>query len=117
MREQRQNAIRRCLTSGAVATQQELLDKLERKGVHVDQSTLSRDLAELGARKSGGRYVLAETHTDQPARVDYSAAVLSFQPCGPHLIVIRTAVGQAGAGGADDRRGGRSGRGVHPGGG
>ncbi|MBU0617328.1 MAG: arginine repressor [Planctomycetes bacterium] len=95
MREARQDAIRRCLKAGVVATQQELLDKLKAKGIRIDQSTLSRDLAELGARKSGGRYVLAETRESGPTQVDYGAAVRSFQPCGPHLIVIRTDVGQA----------------------
>ena len=95
MRQARQDAIRRCLKAGVVATQRELLDKLRNKGVRVDQSTLSRDLAELGARKSGGRYVLAEAREPGPTPVDYGAAVLSFQPCGPHLIVVRTAVGQA----------------------
>ena len=95
MREARQDAIRRCLKAGVVATQQELLDKLKAKGIRIDQSTLSRDLAELGARKSGGRYVLPEVSETAPTQVDYGAAVRSFQPCGPHLIVISTDVGQA----------------------
>jgi transcriptional regulator of arginine metabolism len=95
MRETRQDAIRRCLKTSVVATQQELLDKLKTKGIRIDQSTLSRDLAELGARKSGGRYVLPEASETEPTQVDYGAAVRSFQPCGPHLVVIRTDVGQA----------------------
>ena len=95
MRETRQDAIRRCLEAGVVATQQELLGKLKAKGIRIDQSTLSRDLAELGARKRGGRYVLPKVSETEPAPVDYGAAVRSFQPCGPHLIVMRTDVGQA----------------------
>jgi transcriptional regulator of arginine metabolism len=91
----RQDAIRRCLKTGVLTTQQELLGKLKAKGIRIDQSTLSRDLAELGARKRGGRYVLPEASETEPTHVDYGTAVRSFQPCGPHLIVIRTEVGQA----------------------
>jgi transcriptional regulator of arginine metabolism len=95
MRQARQDAIRRCLKAGVVATQRELLARLKGKGIRIDQSTLSRDLAELGVRKSGGRYVLPEASEAAPTQVDYGAAVRSFQPCGPHLIVIHTEVGQA----------------------
>ena len=95
MRQARQRAIRDCLKASVVATQRELLDRLTANGIRIDQSTLSRDLAEMGVRKSGGRYVLAEAREAGPTPVDYGAAVLSFQGCGPHLIVLRTAVGQA----------------------
>ncbi len=95
MRQARQDAIRRILKGAVIATQQELLARLEAEGVGVDQSTLSRDLMELGVRKSGGQYVLPDSRDPGPARLDYAAAVRGFLPCGPHLIVVRTAVGQA----------------------
>ena len=95
MRQARQQAIRRILKASAVATQQDLLARLEDEGMGVDQSTLSRDLAELGVRKSDGRYGLPDAREPDLQEVDYGAAVLSFSPCGPHLIVVRTAVGQA----------------------
>ena len=95
MRQARQAAIRRILKARVVPTQQDLLARLEAEGLGVDQSTLSRDLTELGVRKSGGRYVLPAQSEPGPAQVDYAAAVRSFLPCGPHLIVVRTAVGQA----------------------
>jgi len=95
MRRARQAAIRRILKARVVATQQDLLARLEAEGLGVDQSTLSRDLAELGVRKSGGQYVLSGARKSGPTQLDYAAAVRSFLPCGPHLIVVRTAVGQA----------------------
>lgn len=95
MRQERQDTIRRILATSVVATQQDLLARLEAGGMTVDQSTLSRDLNELGVRKNGGQYVLPEEHETGPANVDYAAVVRSFVPCGPHLIVMRTVVGQA----------------------
>ncbi len=95
MRQARQEAIRRILKARVVATPQDLLARLEAEGLGVDQSTLSRDLTELGVRKSGGQYVLSGARWSGPTQLDYAAAVRSFLPCGPHLIVVRTAVGQA----------------------
>ena len=95
MRELRQQRIRDVLATSMIATQHELLDELKATGMAVDQSTLSRDLAELGIRKSRGRYVLNGPEEEAPAALDYRAAVTGFTTCGPHLIVIRTAVGQA----------------------
>jgi transcriptional regulator of arginine metabolism len=95
MRQARQEAIRRILKARVVTTQQDLLARLEAEGLGVDQSTLSRDLTELGVRKSGGQYVLSGAREPGPTQLDYAAAVRSFLPCGPHLIVVRTAVGQA----------------------
>jgi transcriptional regulator of arginine metabolism len=96
MRQQRQQAIARILARRAVRTQGELRRALRRAGLAVDQSTLSRDLAELGARKTGGRYALAPAGNGAPRpAVDYGALVRSFCACGPHLVVLRTAIGQA----------------------
>jgi transcriptional regulator of arginine metabolism len=96
MREARQNVIRDLLAAQAIGTQQELRAALRKMGQNVDQSTLSRDLAELGVRKHNGRYELAPaTNGPSPPALDLSGAVLGFVPCGPHLIVIRTALGQA----------------------
>ena len=62
----------------------------------VDQSTLSRDLIELGIRKSGGRYVLpAPESASTEGEPVFGAAVRSYTTCGPHMIVIRTSMGTA----------------------
>ena len=95
MREQRQQEVRSVLQASIVTTQKQLLDALGARGMPVDQSTLSRDLAELGVRKVRGRYVLSAQPEAPPGLIDYKNVVLGFVACGPHLIVVRTAVGQA----------------------
>jgi len=51
MKTQRLDAIRDVLTSSAVASQDELRRKLRRRGFHVTQATLSRDMHELRLSK------------------------------------------------------------------
>jgi transcriptional regulator of arginine metabolism len=97
-RERRLAALRRIVQTGQADTQARLRRALKKKGYVVDQSTLSRDLAELGIRKRGGRYVTDAP--DAPADpLDLNArlagTVHRFTVCGPHLIVIHTAVGAA----------------------
>lgn len=91
----RQAAIKRLALAGRVSTQQELLDALRKKRLPVDQSTLSRDLNELGVRKVGGRYVLVESGATGDGRPDYSPAVHGLITCGANLIVISTDAGLA----------------------
>ncbi len=91
----RQAAIRRIVRSGFVSTQTQLMKALGKLKMACDQATLSRDLGELGIHKSGGRYVVPGRRKGGQVEVDLSAVVESFIGCGPHLIVVRTAVGQA----------------------
>lgn len=92
----RQEAVRKLVAAGAVRTQGEMLALLRKSGVNVDQSTLSRDLTELGIRKRGGRYeVPAEVTQPRPRQLNLAAAVRRFFTCGPHMIVVSTGVGQA----------------------
>ncbi len=91
----RQSAIKRLALAGRVSTQQELLEALRKKRLPVDQSTLSRDLNEIGIRKVGGRYVLLENGAADVGRPDYSPAVHGLMTCGPNLIVISTDAGLA----------------------
>jgi transcriptional regulator of arginine metabolism len=72
-----------------------LLAALRRRGHEVDQSTLSRDLTELGIRKIGGRYVLRPAGEPATSQVDHAASVRRFTTCGPNLIVVSTGVGAA----------------------
>ncbi|HRX86202.1 MAG TPA: arginine repressor [Phycisphaerae bacterium] len=98
-KDKRLETITRIVRTRPVATQFELLAALHRKGVAVNQATLSRDLAEVGIRKTGGRYVVpeeTEPAADEPHSASpFAAAVRRFTCCGPHMIVLRTEVGQA----------------------
>ena len=58
MKDQRLNAIREVLASSLVANQDELRRKLRRRGIHVTQATLSRDIHELRLSKGPGGYSL-----------------------------------------------------------
>ncbi len=76
MKTQRLNVIREVLTGMPVASQDELRRKLRRRGIHVTQATLSRDIHELQLSKGPRGYSLpngngagtttAEIEDDQP---------------------------------------------------
>jgi len=102
-RIRRQKAISELLRTQAIASQEEVTDKLAALGFAVTQATVSRDLEQLGAVKvkRGGalRYALPE----QMAESDWSADrlerilsewVLSIEGAGT-IIVIKTPPGSA----------------------
>ncbi len=68
---------------------------LSKDGLSVDQSTLSRDLNEMGIKKVAGRYrsvVMENGHADV---AHYFDGVTRFTVCGPHQIVVFTEAGLA----------------------
>jgi transcriptional regulator of arginine metabolism len=58
MKVERLNVIREVLAHTPVASQDELRRKLRRRGIHVTQATLSRDIHELRLSKGPGGYSL-----------------------------------------------------------
>ena len=94
-KQDRLSVISALIRSGEVETQSALLAALKKRGLRVTQSTLSRDLAELGIRKQAGRYVWPKKGAAEPAAFDYSGWVKEIIPCGEHLIIVKTATGQA----------------------
>lgn len=97
IREQnhRRALLRELLSSGPAATQQALVDALVAQGIAATQSSVSRDLREIGAIKSADGYELPAAAGD----ADEIGAVTDFlreiTPAGPHLTVIKTAIGAA----------------------
>ncbi len=93
---ERRDALRRIIRRGEVGRQAELVRLLKREGYAVTQSSVSRDLRDLGVAKVGDRYVLAE---DAAAPVAGLAEVAGFvqavTPAGPNLTVVRTTIGSA----------------------
>ena len=57
---QRRAAIVRILRGNAVARQAELVDLLHREGFEATQSSVSRDLREIGVVKGADRYLLRQ---------------------------------------------------------
>ncbi len=94
-KQKRQDAIAALVETGSLGSQKAILKSLAKDGLGIDQSTLSRDLAELGIRKVDGQYcVVTEQHVDATVET-YFAGVVRFTTCGPHQIVVFTEVGLA----------------------
>jgi transcriptional regulator of arginine metabolism len=93
---ERRDAIRALLGQGPAPTQQSLVDELGRQGFAATQSSVSRDLRELGAVKTTRGYELSEIAPgDDSELVSVAEFIRSMRPAGAHLLVIRTAVGAA----------------------
>ncbi|MFQ5609388.1 MAG: arginine repressor [Woeseiaceae bacterium] len=93
---ERQNAIRELLAGGPVETQQALVAELSVRGLAVTQSSVSRDLKDLGAIKTAVGYELPDRDRDSDAELAAVAPLLrESKPAGPSLLVIRTAIGAA----------------------
>ena len=92
---QRRAMLRELLLHGPANTQKTLVDALGAQGVHATQSSVSRDLKELGAIKTGNGYELPndEDYSDEMAAV--AEFIREITPAGPNLTVIKTAIGAA----------------------
>lgn len=96
IKETRQQAILEILPNERVTSQLELVDLLRRRGISATQSSVSRDLRELGVAWIGGRYALPpEREERDPGLADFARFLRGLKPAGPHLTVIFTAVGTA----------------------
>ncbi|MCH9694019.1 MAG: ArgR family transcriptional regulator [Gammaproteobacteria bacterium] len=94
--EQRREAIRKLLQNGPAATQAALVATLTAQGHVATQSSVSRDLRELGAIKTRLGYELAAAESDDSQQMSAVAGLLrSVQPAGPNLLVIHTGIGAA----------------------
>jgi transcriptional regulator of arginine metabolism len=107
LRDARQRAIRAVLARSPVANQAQLVAELRRQGIAATQSSISRDLRDLGVARIGGRYVRQREAEERDPRVAEVARLLrSVRRAGPHLTVVQTAVGAAqGVGRAIDAAG------------
>ena len=92
----RREAICEILRSGPAATQRSLVDALLDQGFDATQSSVSRDLKDIGAIKTANGYELPDRDLlpeDEVAKV--SGLMRGLQPAGSNLLVIRTAIGAA----------------------
>lgn len=93
----RRSAILRILRGSPVRRQAELVALLRREGHTVTQSSISRDLRDLGVLKAAGRY-LPPTDEDRRTLDDFGALrqfVRGIDTAGDHLTVLRTTIGAA----------------------
>ena len=91
-KETRQKKILSLIRAKRIATQEELKELLERTGVEATQSSVSRDLLELGIVKHHGHYTLPQASNGAPLR-----GLLSLDIAGDALVVAKCEPGLASA--------------------
>ncbi|MCP5092473.1 MAG: ArgR family transcriptional regulator [Gammaproteobacteria bacterium] len=93
---ERRDAIRQLLQLSPAQTQQFLVDALLNDGLVATQSSVSRDLRELGAIKTPRGYELpGDSESANGQMADAAGLLRKISPAGPNLLVIRTAIGAA----------------------
>ena len=94
---ERRGAIVRILREGLVRKQADLVRLLKREGLDATQSSISRDLRDLGVLKASGRYVLPPDEIGR-ANGDFDALaqfVRELRSAGASITVLRTTIGAA----------------------
>ena len=89
IKRERQKRILNLIRSNRVGTQEELRAHLERAGVSATQSSVSRDLEELGVVKHHGFYALPH------ANGDAARGLISLDVAGEVLILAKCLPGRA----------------------
>lgn len=102
MKARRQAVILELVDREAVRSQEQLRERLRRRGFEVTQATLSRDIKDLGLvkRAADGAYQRSEQATAAPASASVAlqramAEYASGVDCVQQLIVVKTGAGQA----------------------
>jgi len=92
----RREAILRILSRERIQNQAQLVSRLERLRYVVTQSSVSRDLHELGVVKVEGRYAVVPPSANGSGEFEDASHLLeSIHSAGPYLVVLRTAIGGA----------------------
>ena len=95
----RLSLVRKLIAQGNIATQEDLREKLEAQGLSINQATLSRDLAKLGAHRvsspeGGTMYELPPAPTVPSLSLE--TLVIDIMSNG-NLVVVQTTPGAASA--------------------
>ena len=92
----RRAAILRIIRESTVRNQDELVKALHKQGFEATQSSVSRDLRELGVAKAGDHYIVP---AEEPLPSINFAAVMNFvvavKTAGEALTVVKTTTGTA----------------------
>jgi transcriptional regulator of arginine metabolism len=90
-KQERQQRILSLIKATQIGTQEDLRALLEKSGVPATQSSVSRDLEELGVVKHHGHYTLPQTNGST------ARGLLSLDHAGDSLVIARTIPGLASA--------------------
>lgn len=91
LKRDRQRKILSLVRAKRIGTQEDLRAHLEREGVPATQSSVSRDLEELGVLKHHGSYALPH------ANGDAARGLLSLDTAGEVLVIAKCLPGRASA--------------------
>jgi transcriptional regulator of arginine metabolism len=92
----RRSVLAKIIREQVVGRQAELVDMLRKQGHVATQSSISRDLRELGVAKLGDRYVLPDN--DAQPKADFTTLkqfVHAQLTAGTNLTILKTTVGSA----------------------
>ena len=93
---ERRTILREMLLARPAATQQALVDALKERGFDATQSSVSRDLRELGVVKPARGYELPAASLSGDDEIAKVADLLrELKSAGPNLLIIKTAIGAA----------------------
>jgi transcriptional regulator of arginine metabolism len=99
MKRHRHNAILDLVRSGEIASQEDLMRGLKARNIAVSQSTLSRDIQELGLAKAGGVYTVVEGEPAAPhSEGSLTRIVRDFMvdiDVAQNIVVVKTGSGHA----------------------
>ena len=96
IRDQRHAAILAILAAGPVTRQAEFVELLREQGFDATQSSVSRDLRELGISKLANGYGRLTTDSLNVVDTEVTAGfVRDVQTAGSNLTVVHTAIGAA----------------------
>jgi transcriptional regulator of arginine metabolism len=95
----RQSTICELISDQAIASQEQLVKKLSERGIETTQTTLSRDITELGIWKGPHGYALPSTDAPIGAmKEDLSRVIQTYMSSARvagNLVVIKTPPGRA----------------------
>jgi transcriptional regulator of arginine metabolism len=99
MKRHRHNAILDLVRSGEIASQEDLMRGLKARNIGVSQSTLSRDIQELGLAKAGGVYTVVDGEPAVPHSEGSLARIIrEFMvdiDVAQNIVVVKTGPGHA----------------------
>jgi transcriptional regulator of arginine metabolism len=99
MKRHRHNSILDLVRSGEIASQEDLMRGLKARNIAVSQSTLSRDIQELGLAKAGGIYTVVDGESALPhSEGSLGRIIREFMvdiDVAQNIVVVKTGSGHA----------------------
>lgn len=94
-RQKRHDRLLQLIAAQPAWTQGQLVEYMRKAGFVVTQSSISRDLRELGVVKVAGRYLTPQQFKGRDGAKGLQRFIQSIDLAGPHLLVVQTSPGSA----------------------